>query len=80
MPAQQQFTPEDRTRLVLALSRALLVAPKARSVEEGLFFQIIALRDSPESALNELRELLEVVRSIPILDLFNHAYQHALGQ
>lgn len=62
------------------LSSALLVAPKARSVEEGLFFQIIALRDSPESALKELRELLEVIQSIPILDLFNHADQHALGQ
>lgn len=80
MPAQPQFTPEDRTRLVSALSSALLVAPKARSVEEGLFFQIITLRDSPESALKEFRELLEVVRSIPILDLFNHAYQRALGR
>lgn len=79
MPAQLQFTPEDRARLVSVLSCALLVAPKARSVEEGLFFQIIALRDSPESALKELRELLEVVRAIPTLDLFNHAYQHALG-
>ncbi len=80
MPAQLQFTAEDRTRLVSALSSALLVASKEPSVEEGLFFQIIALRDSPESALKELRELLEVVRSIPTLDFFNHVYQHAFGQ
>lgn len=74
------LTSEDRTRLVSALSSAVLVAPKARSVEEGLFFQIITLRDSPESALKELKELLEVVRSIPAFDLFNHAYQCALGR
>jgi len=80
MQAQVEFTPEDRARLESALSRALLVAPKARSVDKGLFFQIIALRDSPESALEELRELLEVVRKVPILDLFNHAHQHALGR
>lgn len=79
MAAQLQFKPEDRTRLVSALSGALLVAAKARSVEEALFFQIITLRDAPESALKELKELLDVVRSIPALDQFDHARQYALG-
>jgi len=79
MANQLQFKPEDRTRLVSALSNALDIAPKARSVEEALFFQIITLRDAPESALRELKELLEVVSSIPALDLFDYAHQCALG-
>ncbi len=74
------MTSEDRAKLVSALSAALLIAPKARSVDEGLCFQVIALRDAPESALAELRELLDVVRSISALELFDHTFQLALGK
>ena len=74
------MTSEDRAKLVSALSAALLIAPKARSVDEGLCFQVIALRDAPESALAELRELLDVVRSISALELFDHTFQLALGR
>lgn len=69
----------DKAKLKAALSAALLVAKNAQSVEEGLLFQTVALRDSPESAPMEFRELLTVVRSISALEIFNHAYQCGLG-
>lgn len=57
MPDQVQLTPSEKAALIAALERTLLVAAKARSVDHGLRFQILALRDAPDSALRELREL-----------------------
>ncbi|MFM9880610.1 MAG: hypothetical protein ACKVOO_09415 [Burkholderiaceae bacterium] len=45
------------------LERALAVVGSARSIKRELHFQIMALRDSPETALNELRELFAAVES-----------------
>ena len=79
MPDQARFTATEETTLIAALEGALLVALQARSVDHGLFFQLIALRDAPDSVPRELRELLSVVQATPALELFNHADQCALG-
>jgi len=76
---QLQLTPSEKATLIAALERALLVAAKARSVDHGLLFQVLALRDAPDSALRELRELLNVIQATPALEFFDHAYQCALG-
>jgi hypothetical protein len=79
MPDQARLTATEEATLIAALEGALLVAAKARSVDHGLLFQILALRDAPDSALRGLRELLSVVQATPALELFDHAYQYALG-
>jgi Apea-like HEPN len=80
MSAQtEKLTPKDKERLLLALASALTAAPKARSAEMGLFFQCIMLRDSPQEALQELQDLLGVMKSIPNLKIFEHAEQVAFG-
>lgn len=79
MPDQTRLTATEEATLIAALEGALLVAAKARSVDHGLFFQLTALRDAPDSALRELRELLSVVQATPALEFFNHYYQCALG-
>jgi Apea-like HEPN len=80
MSAQpEKLTPKDKERLLLALASALTVAPKARSAEMGLFFQYIMLRDSPKKAFQELQDLLEVMKSIPNLKIFENAIQFAFG-
>jgi hypothetical protein len=73
------MTETEEATLTAALESALSVAVKARSVDHGLLFQIMALRDTPDSALKEFRELLRVVQATPVLEVFNHAYQCALG-
>lgn len=79
MTNQVQLTDSEATKLIDALACALTVAAKARSADWGLFFQVITLRDNPESALNELRGLHDLVQSIPALAFFNHARQYTLG-
>jgi hypothetical protein len=79
MSDQKRLTSTEEATLIATIEGALLVAAKARSVGHGLFFEILALRDSPNSALKELRELLSVVQAIPALEIFVHAYQCALG-
>jgi hypothetical protein len=79
MPDQARLTATEEATLIAALESALLVAAKARSVDHGLLFQVLALRDAPDSALRELRELLSVVQATPALEFFDHAYQCALG-
>jgi len=79
MPAQARLTATEEARLIAALEGALLVAAKARSVDHGLLFQVLALRDAPDSALRELRDLLSVVQATPALEFFDHAYQCCLG-
>lgn len=73
------MTETEEVALVTVLELALSVAVKARSVDHGLLFQIMALRDTPDSAPKEIRELLKVVEATPALEVFNHAYQCALG-
>jgi hypothetical protein len=75
----KKLTPQDREKLLSALASALTVAPKARSVEMGLFWQCIILRDSPQEALQELQDLLVAMKSIPNLKIFEHAEQVAFG-
>lgn len=79
MPDQARLTATEEATLIAALEGALLVAEKARSVDYGLFFQLIALRDVPDSVPRELRELLSVVQATPALEFFNHAAQCVLG-
>lgn len=79
MPDQTPLTATEEARLIAALGGALLVARKARSVDDGLLFQVLTLRDAPDSALEELRDLLSVVQATPALGLFDHAYQCCLG-
>jgi hypothetical protein len=55
------------------LERALAVTGNARSVERKLNFQIMALRDSPETALSELRELLSVIEGTEPLHIFGNS-------
>lgn len=73
------MTDTEEATLIAALECAVSVAAKARSVDHALLFQIIALRDAPDSAPKEFRELLKVVEATPALEVFNHAYQCALG-
>ena len=74
-----QLTTAEQTTLLASLNAALLVAAKERSVDHGLFFQILALRDNPETALKELRDLLASIEATPALEFFNHARQCAIG-
>ena len=73
MENRTQLTNTEQTTLVAALEAALRVAAKERSADNGLFFQILALRDNPETAIKELRELLANVESMPALEFFNSA-------
>lgn len=73
------MTDTEEETLIASLECALSVAAKARSADHGLFFQILTLRDSPDSAPKEFRELLSVVQAIPALEVFDHARQCALG-
>ena len=73
------MTETEEATVIAALESALSVAAKARTVDHALLFQIIALRDAPDSAPKEFRELLRVVQSTPVLEIFSHAYQCALG-
>jgi hypothetical protein len=73
------MTYTEEATLIAALECALSVAAKARTIDHALLFQILALRDAPDSAPKEFRELLRVVQSTPVLEIFNHAYQCALG-
>lgn len=66
---------EHRTQLLEALVAADAVAPKARSADEALFFAVVTLRDFPEAAFPELRQLLEVIQKPPELEIFNGARQ-----
>ena len=70
---------DDRERLTAALAIALRVAPKARSVERALFFQLATLRVDPNSAPQELHALWKVIRSIKPLDCFEHSTQITFG-
>ena len=79
MENRTQLTNTEQTTLVAALEAALRVAAKERSADNGLFFQILALRDNPETAIKELRELLANVESMPALEFFNNARQCGLG-
>jgi hypothetical protein len=74
------MTDSEAAELIDALACALLVAAKARSVDWGLFFQLIVLRDDPDSALKEIRDIHNLVQRIPALKFFDCAYQYALGQ
>lgn len=74
-----KITDAEAAELFDALACALPVAAKARSVDWGLFFQLIVLRDDPDAALKELSDLHILVQKIPALEFFNHAYQYALG-
>jgi hypothetical protein len=69
------MTPEERQRLEAALGAAVLVAPKARSIDHGLLFAVLNLRDNSAGALPELRALREVITHIPALQVFDHAMQ-----
>ena len=73
------MTDTEEATLVAALECALSVAAMARSVDHGLLFQILALRDAPDSAPKEFRELLSVVQATPGLEVFDHAYVGAIG-
>jgi hypothetical protein len=73
------MTDTEEETLIAALECALSVAAKARSVDHGLLFQILSLRDAPDSAPKEFRELLSVVQTTPVLEVFDHANQCALG-
>lgn len=66
---------EHRTQLLEALIAAHVVAPKARSADESLFFAVITLRDTPSSAPDELKRLLAVIQSIPELAIFRGSRQ-----
>ena len=55
------------------LERAVLVAGNARSSERKLIFQVMALRDSPDTALSELRELLSVIEGTEALQIFGNS-------
>jgi Apea-like HEPN len=80
MEAESQLTPTDMMKLRDALSSALLVAAKAQSTENGLFFQMIGLRDAPASSPKELQALLTEIRAIPALEFFDNARQYTLGR
>jgi len=67
--------PETGRRLVSALSCALDVLPSVRSNDHEVVSQIARLRDTPESAPTELRQLLMAVHSCPIPDLFAYPYE-----
>lgn len=69
----------EATAIEKALAGALPVARPARSVEYGLFFQCLALRDNPGSAPEAFRELLQTLESVPALELFDHAEQRGLA-
>lgn len=75
----EAMTDTEEAALIAALECALGVAAQARSVDHGLLFQILALRDAPDSASKEFRELLSVVQETPVLEVFDHANQCALG-
>lgn len=79
MTNQAEITDSEAVDLINALACALLFAAKARSADWGLFFQLIVLRDDPNSALKEIRELHNLVQRIPALEFFNHADQYTLG-
>jgi hypothetical protein len=61
--------------LIEPLEKALQIAEPARSYDFRLFFQLIVLRDSPNDSPQELRNLLEKIKSEPSLDIFQNAYQ-----
>lgn len=71
----KEFSFQERSNLVLALEDALLVAPKKRSVDRGLFWAVHVLLNDPPNALPALRELLQVLSSVPALEHFQHARQ-----
>ena len=73
------MTDTEGETLIAALECALSVAAIVRNVDNGLTFQILALRDAPDSAPKEFRELLSVVQATPALEVFDHANQCALG-
>jgi hypothetical protein len=80
MSTTLRLAASEEAALTAALGRALSVAAKARTVDHALLFQLLALRDSPQDALPELRELQQAVGTVPALDLFQHANQCALGR
>jgi hypothetical protein len=79
MTNQAEITDSEAVDLINALACALLFAAKARSADWGLFFQLIVLRDDPDSALKEIRDLHNLVQEIPALEFFDCASQYALG-
>jgi hypothetical protein len=74
-----ELSQPEKAALTTALARALSVAASARSADSALFFQFVALRDDPNRAPTELRELLDVVSATPALEFFSRAEQVALG-
>jgi hypothetical protein len=80
MANQAEITASEAAELIDALACALPVAAKARSADLGLFFQLIVLRDDPDSALKEIRNLHNLVQTIPALEFFSCADQYGLGQ
>ena len=58
MIEQVKLSIADAKVLAKSLEKTLLVAATARSVNYGLFFQIITLRDNSDLALKEFREPL----------------------
>jgi len=61
--------------LIEPLTNALNVAEPARSHDFRLFFQLLILRDRPNDAPAEFRELLVTIKSVPELEIFDHAWQ-----
>ena len=71
------MTPAEQLRLSTAIDQALAVAKPERSIELGLMFQCLTLRDSPETAPAEFRELLAVIADISSLEIFDRAEQRS---
>ncbi|MGL4576433.1 MAG: hypothetical protein ACRCV9_16735 [Burkholderiaceae bacterium] len=70
------MSPQEIESLTNSLEAAHAVAGKARSVERALFWQWIRLRDVPEEAPAEFRQLLSVLKEIPDLEFFDNADQY----
>jgi hypothetical protein len=62
-----------------AVADALAVAHQARSRDHGLFFQLLALRDSSDIAPPAFKALLADIKRTPALECFDHARQKSLG-
>jgi Apea-like HEPN len=79
MPDKIQLEAHEKETLTTALEAAVSVAPLQRTSSHDLFWQITNLYQSPDEAHKELRELLDAIKKIPALDLFEDARQNALG-
>jgi Apea-like HEPN len=74
----RQLSDDQRISLIINLESALLVAPKKRSVDMGLFFAKTTFQDQFGKALPELKLLLETLMTIPAVSHFDNARQFGI--